>query len=164
MARVVPVLLGLNDLAKGELFKLGTQCDVTMGRSRSCEISYQRFRPWLALSENERQLRDHFNSAVSRIHLRLKTLGSLLTIENLSSTGTKANGEDVVTAKTYDLAALSVTLRLGLASELFRAELMDEIAANAYLATLSAIAEPTRIEGVPDPVEEATPKQNRVLY
>jgi len=163
MARIIPVLRGLNDLATGELFKLGTQCDVIMGRSRSCGISYQRFRPWLALSENERHIRDHFNSAVSRKHLHLTTHGSILTVENLSGTGTKVNGETLIAKQTYDLARLFVTLQLGLGQELFRIELMDEGQADAYLATLPAIAEPTRLSGVPDPVEAPTPLQNRVL-
>jgi hypothetical protein len=163
MVREIPVLRGLNELATGELFKLGTQCDVMMGRSRSCGISYQRFRRWLTLSENERHIRDHFNSAVSRKHLHISTQGSLLTLENFSGTGTKVNGETLITKQTYDLARMKVTLQLGSADEVFRIELMDEGQADAYLATLPPIADPTRLPGVPDPVEEATPKQNRVL-
>jgi hypothetical protein len=120
MARSIPVLRGLSGLALGELFLLGEAGDVLMGRSRSCAISFQRFRPWLSLSETEQRLRDHFNSAVSRKHLRLTTTGTILTVENLSSTGTTANGQPVITTQSFDLTQAPVSLILGMAPEEFR--------------------------------------------
>ncbi len=163
MARDIPVVRGISGLALGELFILGDAADVLMGRSRSCGISFQRFRPWLALSEVEQRLRDHFNSAVSRKHLHIVTRGSLLTLENLSSTGTSVNGAFLEKSHDYDLSRGPLIVVLGMAPEQFVIELMNEDEANRYLATLPAVAEPTRQPGVPDPVEAPTPLNNRVL-
>lgn len=158
----VPVLSGLSGLATGEVFKLGTAADVLMGRSRECQISFQRFRAWLALSETERRLRDHFNSAVSRKHLRLLTQGSVLTAQNLSSTGTVIDNLALEGSRSYDLAKGPLLLRLGSAEERFRIELMDEAEADRRLAALPAI-DPHRIPGVPNPAEDPTPLANPTL-
>lgn len=158
----IPVLIGLSGLATGEVFKLGTSADVLMGRSRECQISFQRFRAWLALSEIERRLRDHFNSAVSRKHLRLLTHGSVLTAENLSATGTTIDNLALEGRRTYDLAQGPVLIRLGSAEERFRAELMDEPEIDRRLAALPAI-DPHRLPGVPSPADDPTPMANPTL-
>jgi hypothetical protein len=163
MAHPIPVLCGLSGLADGEVFKLGPAADVLMGRSRECGISFQRLRAWLILSDMEQRVRDHFNSAVSRKHLRLTTRGSLLTIENISSTGTTLDGEPLIGSRTVDLAQAPVVLRLGTAPESFRAELMDEAEADRLIAALPVVAEPTRRVGVPEPVEAPTPLGNPTL-
>lgn len=159
----IPVILGLSGLATGEVFKLGLAADVLMGRSRECPISFQHFRAWLALSEIERRMRDHFNSAVSRKHLRLITSGSLLTIENLSSTGSTIDNLPLEGRRSYDLAHGAVVLRLGNAEERFRAEVMDEAEADRRIAALPAIVELHRLTGVPFPVDDPTPKGNPTL-
>ena len=159
----VPVLLGTAGLALGEVFKLGPQADVIIGRSRGCEISFQRFRPWLALSDDERRMRDQFNSAVSRRHLRVVTSGTLLKLGNLSAAGSRANGEAFSDAREFDLALCPVTIQLGQASEIFRAELMDEADVNALIAALPVIREVNLMPGVPDFGEDATPRGNPVL-
>jgi hypothetical protein len=163
MALPVPVLLGTAGLALGEVFKLGPQADVIIGRSRSCEISFQRFRPWLALSDDEQRMRDQFNSAVSRRHLRVVTSGTLLKLGNLSSAGSRANGEPFSDAREFDLANGPVTIQLGQASELFRAELMDEADVDARIAALPMVREVNLMPGVPDLGEDVTPKGNPVL-
>jgi FHA domain len=158
----IPVIVGLSGLATGEVYKLGPSADLVMGRSRECQISFQRFRAWLALSEIERRLRDHFNSAVSRKHLRLLTSGSLLTAENLSSTGTMIDNVALEGRRSYDLAHSPVLIRLGNAEERFRAELMDEAEADRRLAALPPI-DVHRLPGVPSPADDPTPMANPTL-
>ena len=162
-AAPIAVITGLSGLATGELFKLGPSADLLMGRSRDCQISFQRFRAWLMLSETDRRMRDHFNSAVSRKHLRLITYGSLLTIEDLSSTGTTVDHLPLEGRRSYDLANGSVVLKLGNAEERFRAELLDEAEADRRLALLPAMGEPHRLTGVPLPADDPTPKGNPIL-
>lgn len=152
----IPVMIGLSGLATGEVFKLGPAADLVMGRSRECQISFQRFRAWLALSEIERRLRDHFNSAVSRKHLRLITHGSVVTAENLSSTGTVIDNVAVEGRQSYDLLRGPMLIRLGSAEERFRIELMDEDEADRRIAALPVV-DPHRIPGVPNPAEDPTP-------
>ncbi|MBA3700134.1 MAG: FHA domain-containing protein [Planctomycetes bacterium] len=158
----IPVIVGLSGLATGEVFKLGPAADLVMGRSRECQISFQRFRAWLALSEIERRLRDHFNSAVSRKHLRLLTQGSVLTAENLSSTGTIIDNLALEGQRSYDLVKGPVLVRLGSAEERFRIELMEEAEVDRRIAALPAI-DPHRIPGVPNPAEDPTPMGNPTL-
>jgi hypothetical protein len=159
---VIPVLIGLSGLATGEVFKLGPAADLLMGRSRECQVSFQRFRAWLALSEIERRLRDHFNSAVSRKHLRLVTHGSLLTLENLSSTGTTVDNQPLEGRNSYDLTRGPVLIRLGNAEERFRVTLMDEGEVDRQLAALPPI-DVHRMPGVPNPAEDPTPMANPTL-
>jgi pSer/pThr/pTyr-binding forkhead associated (FHA) protein len=163
MMAPTPVIIGLSGLAIGELFKLGSSADVLMGRSRDCQISFQRFRAWLMLSEIERRMRDHFNSAVSRKHLRLITHGSLLTIEDLSSTGTTVDHLPLQGRRSYDLANGSVVLQLGNAEERFRAELIDEAEVDRRIAALPVIVEQHRMTGVPLLADDPTPKGNPIL-
>lgn len=158
----IPVIVGLSGLATGEVYKLGPAADLVMGRSRECQVSFQRFRAWLALSEVERRLRDHFNSAVSRKHLRLLTHGSLLTAENLSSTGTMIDNVALEGRRSYDLAQSPVLIRLGNAEERFRVELMDETEADRRLAALPPI-DVHRLPGVPSPADDPTPMANPTL-
>ncbi len=157
-----PVMIGLSGLATGEVFKLGPAADVLMGRSRECQISFQRFRAWLALTEIERRLRDHFNSAVSRKHLRLLTHGSVLTAENLSSTGTLIDNLALEGRRTYDLTSAPVLIRLGSAEERFRIELMEEAEADRRIAALPVIDQ-HRMPGVPSPADDPTPRGNPTL-
>lgn len=164
MANLVAVLIGHRGLAEGEFHLLGPNCDLALGRSRVCEISFQRFRAFLALSEEERRLRDHYNHAVSRRHLRIMVAGTRLRLEDLSSVGSEANGEKLAGgARDFDLALGPVTARLGQAEELFEFTLMEEDAARAYLARQAPPAEPNRIAGVPDMAESPTPRSQPVL-
>ena len=158
----IPVLSGLSGLATGEVFKLGTAADLLMGRSRECQVSFQRFRAWLALSEIERRLRDHFNSAVSRKHLRVLTHGNVLTLENLSTTGTNVDNQSLEGRNSYDLTRGPVLIRLGNAEERFRIELMDEGEADRRLAALPPV-DVHRLPGVPNPAEDPTPMANPTL-
>ena len=157
-----PVFIGLSGLATGEVFKLGPAADVLVGRSRECQISFQWFHAWLALSEIERRLRDHFNSAVSRKHLRLLTHGSVVTAENLSSTGTMIDQVALDGRKSYDLLRGPMLIRLGSAEERFSVELMDEDEADRRIAALPVI-DHHRLPGVPSPADDPTPQGNPTL-
>jgi len=159
---VTPVIIGLSGLATGEVFKLGPAADLLMGRSRECQISFQRFRAWLALSEIERRLRDHFNSAVSRKHLRLLTHGGVLTAENLSSTGTMIDQVALEGRQSYDLTRGPLLIRLGSAEERFRVELMEEAEVDRRVADLPVIDQ-HRMTGVPSPADDPTPMANPTL-
>lgn len=159
---VTPVIIGLSGLATGEVFKLGPAADLLMGRSRECQISFQRFRAWLALSEIERRLRDHFNSAVSRKHLRLLTYGGVLTAENLSSTGTMIDQVALEGRQSYDLTRGPLLIRLGSAEERFRVELMEEAEVDRRVADLPVIDQ-HRMTGVPSPADDPTPMANPTL-
>lgn len=159
---VTPVFIGLSGLATGEVFKLGPAADVLVGRSRECQISFQRFHAWLALSEIERRMRDHFNSAVSRKHLRLLTHGSVVTAENLSSTGTVINQIALDGQKSYDLLRGPMLIRLGTAEDRFSVELMDEAEVDRRIAALPVIDQ-HRLPGVPSPADDPTPMGNPTL-
>jgi FHA domain len=158
----IPVLIGLSGLATGEVFKLGPSADVLMGRSRECQISFQRFHAWLALSELERRLRDHYNSAVSRKHLRLLTHGSVVTAENLSSTGTLINQVALDGRRSFDLLRGPLLIRLGSAEERFSVDLLDEAEADRRIAALPVIDQ-HRLPGVPSPADDPTPRGNPTL-
>ena len=159
---VTPVFIGLSGLATSEVFKLGPAADVLVGRSRECQISFQRFHAWLALSEIERRMRDHFNSAVSRKHLRLLTHGSVVTAENLSSTGTVIDQVALDGRKSYDLLRGPMLIRLGTAEERFSVELMDEAEVDRRIAALPVIDQ-HRMLGVPSPADDPTPMGNPTL-
>ena len=162
MANLVAVMIGHRGLAEGELHLLGPRCALTLGRSRECEISFQRFRVFLAMSEEERRLRDHYNHAVSRRHLRIAVEGTQLRLEDLSSVGSQANGEKLTSARDFDLSQGPVTVRLGQAEETFEFTLMEFTDAQAYLAKHASPAEP-RSPGPPWMAEEPTPQRGSVL-
>jgi pSer/pThr/pTyr-binding forkhead associated (FHA) protein len=163
MVSHVVVLKGLSELARGELFILNDNTDVLLGRSRECGISYQRFRPWLALSEADRRLRDHYNNAVSRKHLNLRAEGKMLHLNNLSGCGTMVNNVLLTQETAYDLSKGPLTIRIGLASEIFSAELMEAAVAHTALTQLPPLIEDHRHPGVPDLTEDPTPKKNQAL-
>lgn len=165
MANLVAVMIGHRGLAEGEFHLLGPRCTLTLGRSRECEISFQRFRAFLAMSEEERRLRDHYNHAVSRRHLRIAVDGTRLRLEDLSSVGSKANGEKLSGARDFDLIQGPVTATLGQAEEAFEFTLMEYTDAQARLARLGPQAEPHphRMPGVPGMAEDPTPKSHPAL-
>jgi hypothetical protein len=163
MKNPVAVMIGHRGLAEGEFHLLGPRCDLALGRSRVCEISFQRFRAFLALSEEERRLRDHYNHAVSRRHLRIVVEGTLLRLEDLSSVGSQANGEKLTGVREFDLAKGPVTVRLGQAEEGFEFTLVEADEAQARVAKLGPPAEVHRIPGVPGMADDPTPQAQPAL-
>ena len=85
MANLVAVMIGHRGLAEGEFHQLGPRCDLVLGRSRECQISFQRFRTFLGMSDEERRLRDHYNHAVSRRHLRIVVDGTTVFVGSQNS-------------------------------------------------------------------------------
>jgi hypothetical protein len=167
MSDLIPVLIGTHGLADGEVFMLGDHADLVIGRSRSCEVSFQRFRRFLGLSPSEQKLRDSYNAAVSRRHLRIRTVGTKAILENLSSGGSFCNDARFDTVHEVDLANGPVSLRLGQASEVFKLTLLARANVEAMLAQqpkqpgTGSFAKPQ--PGVPDPVEDPTPRENPEL-
>jgi hypothetical protein len=165
MSELIPVLIGTKGLAEGEVFPLGLDGELVVGRSRGCSVSFQRFRRFLSLPPGEQALRDSYNSAVSRRHLVLRSHGMLVTLENLSRGGSWCDDKPFSTTIEVDLSKKAVVLRLGQASETFQLALLDRTAVNALVAKLGSLRPPPApLPGVPDPVEDPTPQQNLVPY
>jgi len=174
MSDLVPVLLGTGGLCHGEVFVFEGYADVVIGRSRACDVSFQRFHRFLALTEAERLECSFLEGAVSRHHLRMQVRGTVLRIENLSTSGTyvvwKLNNGMVRRARLeigvapdwveeIDLTHGPVELRLGNAVETFRIGLQERAEALNLLAAVAPIVEPER-RSVID--EEATRKHVRL--
>ena len=49
-----PALVGVEGFVEGEHYPVGLGATVVVGRSRSCDISLQRCKTWLALDEESR--------------------------------------------------------------------------------------------------------------
>jgi len=163
MSEMIPVLIGTKGLAEGEVFPLGLAGELVLGRSRSCSVSFQRFRRYVSLPPGEQMLRDSYNAAVSRRHLVLRSTGATVTLENLSAGGSWCNDERFTTTLVVDLTKGAVVLRLGLAAEAFQLTLLDQGVVAGLVARLSALRPlPAPLPGVPDPVEDPTPQQNPV--
>lgn len=162
MSDLIPVLIGTHGLADGEVFMLGDHADLVIGRSRSCEVSFQRFRRFLGLTPSEQKLRDSYNAAVSRRHLRIRTVGTRAILENLSSGGSFCNDARFDAVHEVDLAKGPVSLRLGQASEVFKLTLLARASVETMLAQqpqqpgTASFTKPQ--PGVPDPVEDPTPR------
>lgn len=133
MSGLIPVMLGSNGLAEGEFFVLGDQAVVTLGRSRTCDVSFQRFRKYLSLPEAERLKRDEKNAMISRTHLRVKIQGTKVIAENLSSVGSWCNGKRFSATAEQDLADGDVVLRLGPAEEVFTISRLSQSAVEDLL-------------------------------
>lgn len=112
MADLIPVLVGTAGLVSGECFLLSREVDLTIGRSRACEVSLRRLAAYLAIPPGERD-NDHDFNTVSRRHLRVKVTGNEAVIQDLSTNGSFCNGEQVRDAKHIDLNQGGCTLRLG---------------------------------------------------
>ena len=163
MANLVAVMIGHRGLAEGEFHLIGPRCDIALGRSRDCEISFQRFHAFLAMSEQERRLRDHYNHAVSRRHLRIVVDGINLRLEDLSSVGSQANGEKLDKARDFDLGKGPVIARLGQAEETFEFTLMELSDAMVRQAKLGPPVEHHRMPGVPGMADDPTPRAHPAL-
>ncbi len=162
MSGLIPVMLGSNGLAEGEFFVLGDQAVVTLGRSRTCDVSFQRFRKYLSLPEAERLKRDEKNAMVSRTHLRVKIQGTKVIAENLSSVGSWCNGKRFSATSEHDLADGQVIIRLGPAEEVFtitrltQAEVEDLLVPTQQPAS-KRFANPT-LPKAEEPTPMATPR------
>jgi len=89
------VLMGIEGLVEGEVFRINQSESVIIGRSRSCDISLRKCFKYLALDPEERKTDRHFQT-VSRKHLRLIFKDSdQIELENLGANGSFIDGTKV---------------------------------------------------------------------
>lgn len=112
MANLVPVLIGTAGLVNGECFVLAQDTELTVGRSRSCDVSLRHIAAYISAPADERD-NDHDFNTVSRRHIRLKVSNSQASIQDLSTNGTFCNGEQVKESRSVDLSQGGCTIRLG---------------------------------------------------
>lgn len=112
MADLVPVLVGTAGLVNGECFVLARDMDLTVGRSRSCDVSLRRIAAYLATPPAERD-GDHDFNTVSRRHIRIKVTAEQASVQDLSTNGTFCNGEPLRESRQLDLNKGGCTIRLG---------------------------------------------------
>ncbi len=112
MADLVPVLIGTAGMVEGECFVLGEGSDLTIGRSRSCDVSLRKTSAYLKTPAQVRD-NDHDFNTVSRRHLRIHVKDGMVALQDLSSNGTYCNGEQLVQPRKVDLAAGACSIRLG---------------------------------------------------
>ena len=119
------MLTGTAGFVDGEEYPLAVGATVVIGRSRSCDISLQRCKTWLALDESERDAAQDFKT-VSRKHARISCYDAdNIEIEDLSSNGTFVDGERIDRVVISDLRDRGHELLLG-TRETFRLEWRDD--------------------------------------
>lgn len=109
---LVPVLVGTAGLVNGECFVLARDTEITVGRSRSCQVSLCRMHAYLAAPETKREHDIDFNT-VSRRHVRIVVNDSRASVQDLSSQGTFCDGEPIHHSKHINLHEGACTVRLG---------------------------------------------------
>jgi pSer/pThr/pTyr-binding forkhead associated (FHA) protein len=112
MTEQVPVLIGTAGMVEGECFVLGEGVDITVGRSRSCDVSLRKTSAYLKTPSQVRD-NDHDFNTVSRRHIRLHIKDGTAALQDLSSNGTYCNGEQLVQPRKIDLKAGACSVRLG---------------------------------------------------
>jgi pSer/pThr/pTyr-binding forkhead associated (FHA) protein len=116
-----PILVGTDGFVRGVEFPIDSGAGVTVGRSRSCELSLQRLDAWTALSPEEQSHEKEFKS-VSRKHVRISVHNdNTVEIEDLSSNGTFVDGKRIKRIVITDLPERSHEVLLG-TRETFRLE------------------------------------------
>lgn len=119
MAKIL--LKGITGLVKDETFPIEAGQNVTVGRSRSCEISIKSCNAYTLMSPEARD-RDEGLLTVSRKHLKIKfAKPDSIELEDLSSNGTFLDGKRVDKMVIADLQSKPYELRLG-RRETFRME------------------------------------------
>jgi len=154
MGDLVAVLIGASGLIAGEPYLLPDGANVTIGRSRSCDISLQRARRYLAVPEIERPFLADFN-AVSRPHVRLEINAGKARLENLSTAGTFLNDQRFEGVLEIELSTTPANLRLS-GNESFNLQLMSLPEFEKMVAMNSPII-PER------PLPDLTPEGNTIL-
>ena len=116
-----PVLVGTAGFVDGEEYPVAVGSTVVIGRSRSCDVSLQRCKSWLALDEDDRDAAQDFKT-VSRKHARISCYDAEnVEVEDLSSNGTFVDGRRVDRMVITDLREEDHELLLG-TRETFRLE------------------------------------------
>ncbi|MCI0341974.1 MAG: FHA domain-containing protein [Planctomycetales bacterium] len=119
------VLVGVDGMVEGEIFRVAPGAQVVIGRSRSCDISLRKCLRYLSLDPEERDRNKHFQT-VSRQHLQVSVEGpGHVELENLGANGTLMEGQKFDKVTLTDLAARPREIVLG-TKERFRLEWREE--------------------------------------
>lgn len=87
------LVVGLDGMVEGEVFRVPSGSQVVIGRSRSCDISLRKCLKYLSLDPEERARNKHFQT-VSRQHLQISVEGpEHVELENLGANGTTLDGQ-----------------------------------------------------------------------
>lgn len=121
MAGGMLLVVGVDGMVEGEVFRVPAGSQVVVGRSRSCDISLRKCLKYLSLDPEERARNKHFQT-VSRQHLQISVeRPDHIEIENLGANGSTLDGVPLDTIIITDLAAAPRELVLG-TKEKFRLE------------------------------------------
>lgn len=106
------VLKGIKGIAEGEKFYLQYGQRITIGRSRVCEVSFQKCPRYERLSPAELKHKDILS--ISRKHLRISFYNpQSIELKDLSTNGTFVNGERIKKKVISDIRDKSYEIRLG---------------------------------------------------
>jgi len=121
MAGGMLLVVGVDGMVEGEVFRVPAGSQVVVGRSRSCDISLRKCLKYLSLDPEERARNKHFQT-VSRQHLQISVeRGDHIELENLGANGSTVDGEPLEKLTITDLAERPRELVLG-TKEKFRLE------------------------------------------
>ncbi|MHC5021141.1 MAG: FHA domain-containing protein [Planctomycetota bacterium] len=121
MAGGMLLVVGVDGMVEGEVFRVPLGSQVVVGRSRSCDISLRKCLKYLSLDPEERARNKHFQT-VSRQHLQISVeRADHIELENLGANGSSLDGEPLEQAVVTDLPGRPRTLVLG-TKETFRLE------------------------------------------
>lgn len=115
------MLKGITGLVKDESFPIEAGQNVTVGRSRSCDISLKACKAY-AMMDPEARDKDEGLLTVSRKHVKIRfARPESIELEDISSNGTYLDGKKVDKIVIADLQSKPYELRLG-RRETFRME------------------------------------------
>ncbi len=107
------VLVGIAGIMEGELFPLEYGKSVTIGRSRSCDISLRNCKRWDEL-EQAGGIPEETSKTVSRRHVKVTFHNAAsIEIEDLSSNGTYLDGKRIDRIVVTDVRETSHEVKLG---------------------------------------------------
>ncbi|MEK7449541.1 MAG: FHA domain-containing protein [Planctomycetota bacterium] len=105
------VLKGIKGIAEGEIFYINYGQIVTIGRSRSCDISFHRFKKFNRLLKSKK---DDDLLSVSRRHLRIAFYNSqCVELKDLSTNGSFINKRSFKKKIIPDIKGKTYEIRLG---------------------------------------------------
>ena len=121
MAGGMLLVVGVDGMVEGEVFRVPSGSQVVVGRSRSCDISLRKCLKYLSLDPEERAKNKHFQT-VSRQHLQISVeRADHIELENLGANGSTIDGEPLQKIVISDLADKPREIVLG-TKEKFRLE------------------------------------------
>jgi pSer/pThr/pTyr-binding forkhead associated (FHA) protein len=121
MAGGMLLVVGVDGMVEGEVFRVPAGSQVVVGRSRSCDISLRKCLKYLSLDPEERAKNKHFQT-VSRQHLQISVeRADHIEIENLGANGSTIDGQPLEKLVINNLADEPRELVLG-TKEKFRLE------------------------------------------